>query len=116
MSLSNHICEATTFGHLKACGRCSLVWAADAAEKPLCKDRADPAITLESMGEIAARLAAEIETRQAVLVRTGDRATPYMPALNDAAVLRAIDRLAATILGDKQLQDRLKVLAKGGAS
>jgi hypothetical protein len=115
LSLTHNTCEAATFGHLKACGRCSLVWPADAADKRMCLDQASPVISLTAMGELVARAAEDLQSRQARLVRTGDRTTPYMPALNDAAVFRAIDRLLADILGDQQLRDRLKAIRKAAA-
>ncbi len=105
----NHICEKATFGHLIACGRCSLVCPIEQADEVMrCSEKNNPKITLAGMSIVVCHAAAEIEQSQAARVKTGDRATPHMGELNKAAVFRAIDRLLVDVNADSEFLDRLK--------
>lgn len=109
--MSNHVCEALTFGTLKACGRCAMAWpiGAQGEAAPTCKkSSAEIKARLAVMGATVMEEAFRIESSQQALVRAGDRAEPYLPELRKASVLRAIDRLLAEIAEDTTIMDRLR--------
>jgi hypothetical protein len=103
-------CQAEEYAGRMVCGRCNQAWTADSNERPHCKDKADPPITLGEMIRVSLNEARRIVDSQRACVNAEFRKEPYMPELRNAAVLVAV----ADTLGRVRRDERIMKLLQGG--
>lgn len=103
-----HICEASEFGALTACGRCALTWETRAETRPPCKPKAHPPISLNEMIDTARGEGQRALASQRALVAAAMRSAPYMPELRKASLCFAIANLLERVRDNPKIVDALK--------
>lgn len=107
MNAPLHICQASEYGAVTACGSCGLTWDTK-ADRPPCKPKADPPIDLTQMIEAAREEGWRLMASQRALVAAGMRADPCMPELRKAAVMLATASLLERVKGNAKVVELLK--------
>ncbi len=103
------LCQAENYAGTYHCGRCDLSWPASANpdDIPLCRDKADPPITLAEIRKVIDARADDESFSQSAIVKTG-LGPPMRDRLRRIAVLRAGSMLIEKCERDAEIMRRLR--------